>query len=382
MNINNLPDECLLHVFNLINRCDTLLNCARVCERWKCLVLERCKNVNYLTDSLKVDGYPASRTILFKDDDQLERFELLKCLPKLKILDVKRKLDNDFILNVKVKGLLFKCDIYLDLENDTCHNPSLEMLAIKQLSGFFVNKIQGPRLKQLFLTSCSVPEFASCAKYFPNLERLHIYEQSRFLDDGAYIGPVLEKLEILEMGYRSRVDTWKYHAFSLADHCPALKSAFHYIQYFEEILVDSEIKNHFLEDLVIEFEEDQDWSILRRILSKYPNLKHLAIRREHEYDTGISDENIPELLELLPCIRLIDIRISRKVTKKSTEYIDRYCRRHNRSISLYYDYETKITEKWPHLSTEYSRIGLGFDFMKFCFLRDFDELPLLLDPDE
>ncbi|XP_015784544.1 uncharacterized protein LOC107362060 [Tetranychus urticae] len=319
--------------------------------------------------------------MFFEDGNRLERLELLEWFPRLKILDVERKLDNDFISNVKVKGLQFKCDYYIDLEDVTCHNPSLEMLAIKQLSDFFANEIQGPIMKQLFVTSCSVSEFASYAKYFPNLKRLHIQKYGSFLfDDEFYAGPVLEKLEILEICFHleqnGQLD--HYHGFSLADHCPALKSAFHYIQTDREFFVNSGIKNHFLQDLVLQFHEHQNWSVLRRILSKYPNLKHLAIRG----NSDISDKNIPELLELLPCITLIDIRYSLKVTEKSTEYIDRYCRRRNRSISFYYQKRPKITKKWPHLSTKSVRIGRGFDFMKYCFLRHYDDLPLLLDPDE
>ncbi|XP_015783888.1 uncharacterized protein LOC107361563 isoform X2 [Tetranychus urticae] len=373
MNIDKLPDDCLLHIFNLLNRFDTLLNCSKVCERWKVLVLERLRNVSYLTD------YPAGNTIIFKDDYRFEGIQVSEWFPKLKILAIYRNLDVNFVVNLKVKGLVLTSYSKSQLENVTFHDPSLEMLAISHFCSFFANEIQGQMLKQLYITGCNVSHFARYAKYFPNLKRLHIDEFVRDpSEDTFYTGPVLEKLEILEICFNAQIEPCDYYGFSLADHCPALKSAFHYIETYREFFVDSGIKNHFLEDLVIDFREFQDWSVLRRILSKYPNLKHLAFRGGAE----ISDENIPELLLLLPRVIFIDIRDSEQVTEKSTEYIDRYCRHHDRSISFYYEERPEITKKWPHLTAKDVCIGHGFDFMKYCFLRNYDDLPLLLDPDE
>ncbi|XP_015783907.1 uncharacterized protein LOC107361586 [Tetranychus urticae] len=382
MNIEKLPDDCLLYIFHLFFRFETLLNCSEVCERWKSLVLERLRSVRYLTDSQEMLGYPAGNTILFKDNDRLVGIEVSKWFPNLKILVPLRDLDANFIANLTIKGLELTCYSASEtFKNATFHNPSLEMLAISRFCSFFANQIQGPILKQLFLRDCNVSDFARIAKYFPNLKRLHIYKfHGRPFRDNFYTGPVLEKLEILEICFEGQLGTGEYHGFSLADHCPALKSAFHYIETDQEFFVDCEIKNHFLEDLVLEFDYDSpDWSVLRCILSKYPNLKHLAIRGE----TEISDENIPELLELLPRIILIDIRESEEVTEKSAEYIEQVCRQHNRSISFYcQDDETEITKKWPHSSSKGVIIGRGFNFMKHCFLNRQGCLPLLLDPDE
>ncbi|XP_015789544.1 uncharacterized protein LOC107366424 [Tetranychus urticae] len=190
---------------------------------------------------------------MFFKDDELERLEQLKWFPRLKILDVEGTLDNDFISNIEVKGLQFKCDYFIDLEDVICHNSSLEMLAIKELSNFFANEIQGPKMKQLFVNSI-VSEFASCARYFPNLQRLHIerYDRSPF-DDEFYVGPVLEKLEILEICFYLDLygELEHYHGFSLADHCPRLKSAFHYIQTDQDFHVNSGSKS-FLRDLVLQ----------------------------------------------------------------------------------------------------------------------------------
>uniref|UniRef100_T1KAZ4 F-box domain-containing protein n=1 Tax=Tetranychus urticae TaxID=32264 RepID=T1KAZ4_TETUR len=379
MNINQLPDDCLLYIFHHFNSFEILLDCSAVCERWRHLVFERLKNVKYLSNSR--DGYPAS-TVYFDTDDSVERTNIPKWFPKLKIYALREGFDVDVISNLAVKGL--QLDLFFtDVDDITLEFPSLEMVAIQKFHSFFANDVQGPMLKQLFI-HCSFSKFTRYAKYFPNLERLHI---ENFVEDTFYSGPVLEKIEILESCSHTQLEPCEYYGFSLADRCPALKSAYHYIQTGHEFFVNSGIKNLLLEDLVLQFDdvyEAPDWSILRLILSKYPNVKHLAIRGGS--DTGISDENIPELLKLLPRIILIDIRNSKKVTEKSTEYIDRYGKHHNRSISLYYQKRPKITKKWPHLLTKHVFIGEGLDFMKYCFLMDaiqcHKRLPYLLDPFE
>ncbi|XP_025016551.1 uncharacterized protein LOC107362063 [Tetranychus urticae] len=387
MHIDQLPDDCFLYIFNLFNKFGTLMNCAAVSERWKYLVLERLNNVKYLTNSLQRDCFPVS-TLYFNRDDRLEQIEISKWFPRLKILDVGGTLDVDFISKLPIKGLCLLNLFHDSIVQNTFDIPSVEMLAAPNCYDFFTNDVQGPKLKQLFISHCNISKFSSYAKHFPNLKRLHIANFPWCAEgDQFYTGPVLEKLEILEMIFHATAEPdsepHQYYGFSLADHCPALKSAFHYIQTGKDFYVNSGIKNNFLEDLVIEFEEDHDWSVLRRILSKYPNLKNLAIRG----GGAISDENIPELLELLPRIILIEIMVFEKVTKKSNEYIDWYCRRNNRSISFYNYYLLRyqnraeiLAKKWPHLSSKHVRIGRGFDFMKYCFLVQYTELPMLLDP--
>ena len=378
MNINNLPDDCLLHIFNIFHKFGTLLNCSQVCERWKYLVLLRLSNVKYLADYGPIESYPVSNTILYENENQLDLVERLEWFPKLKIIE--NSSDPDCFSNPTVEGFLFS---QVHLENFTNCNPSLKMLAIDSLCDFFANDIQGPMLNQLHL-GCPVSKFSKYAKYFPNLKRLHIvhhtldsYEQS------SYTGPTLEKLEILEViGTSQWGSQYEYRGFSLADKCPVLKSAYHYIDRDGEFYADSGIKNHFLEDLVIQLSGHAHvkWSILRRVLYKYPNLKHLAIRRGYDC---ISHENVLEIVHRFPHITLIDIRDSKAVNENTTRYIEQFCLDHNRSISLYYQKRPKITKKWSHLSTKKTRIGREFDFMKHCFLKEYcNDFPYLLDSDE
>ena len=95
------------------------------------------------------------------------------------------------------------------------------------------------------------------------------------------------------------------------------------------------------------------------------------------YDTDIEDENIPEMLELLPKVVLIDLRTSPGVTYLSADYVDKYCKLHNRSIAFYYakehDYDIRVD--WPQLSKVVYESCHGYCFMVHCFLKPFDKLP-------
>uniref|UniRef100_T1KJ40 Uncharacterized protein n=1 Tax=Tetranychus urticae TaxID=32264 RepID=T1KJ40_TETUR len=71
--------------------------------------------------------------------------------------------------------------------------------------------------------------------------------------DESYTGPVLEKVEILEIRYEQQCERCDFYGLNFADHCPALKSAYHYIERRQRFFDKNDIKNHFLEDLVIEF---------------------------------------------------------------------------------------------------------------------------------
>ncbi|XP_015786205.1 uncharacterized protein LOC107363487 isoform X2 [Tetranychus urticae] len=197
-----------------------------------------------------------------------------------------------------------------------------------------------------------------------------------------YDGPKLERLEILEISTESSVRCEPYRGLSLMDRCPHLKSAFHCIN-GSDFFVDTQVKNYHLEDLVIENMYSSgtvNWQTLKRILRKCPNLKHLAIR--HSCDTDIEDENIPEMLELLPKVVLIDLRVSPGITDISADYVKEYCKTHNRSISFYYtnEHEHGIKADWPQLLDNIGRRCFGFSFMRNCFLKPFDELPAYMDP--
>uniref|UniRef100_T1JT73 F-box domain-containing protein n=1 Tax=Tetranychus urticae TaxID=32264 RepID=T1JT73_TETUR len=323
MSIEILDDPCLLRIFREINDKQTLIICSQVNRRW--------------------------HSLIFPSTVPEKRYNL----GKIKGLNTMKEI-------IALDGWEIVVAPY-EIEPD-----------------FFTE--HGRKMKQLYIPNMSLDDFKKYVKYLPRLERLHLSSYSGFSKPSErYDGPKLERLEILEICTRS--EDWEpYRGLSLMDRCPYLKSAFHNID-GEDFFVDTQVKNYYLEDLVIMFStEAVNWPTLKKILGKCPNLKHLAIR--HSNDTDIEDENIPEMLELLPKVVLIDLRVSPGVTYISADYVDEYCKLHNRSISFYYteEHEHDIRVDWPQLSTKKFKSSPGYSFMKYCFLKPFNELPRVMDP--
>ncbi|XP_053200725.1 uncharacterized protein LOC128385821 isoform X2 [Panonychus citri] len=190
-----------------------------------------------------------------------------------------------------------------------------------------------------------------------------------------YNGPNLSSLKILELGTSYFVE--QFTGFHFMDFCPSLESAF-FQCWAEDIYVNESIKNYNLRDLVIDNIHSGSflWPLLKKLVSKFPNLHHLAIRNFDKLDD--SKFHLDELIKLLPKLKLLDLRRFEKVTHKSADFLSKYCVKKNRSIVIYYDCENEPAE-WPKLVNTRETICYGFDFMKHCFYKKFSSLPNLID---
>ncbi|XP_015784486.1 uncharacterized protein LOC107362017 isoform X2 [Tetranychus urticae] len=405
MFINELPDECLLTIFDYLNNFDDLANCYKVCIKWSHLIAERTRKVKYLMEFSKDPDY-SSDLVYYQGLDLSTRYKtllstLFSNLPILhnpniynsdfiyiviellkKVIDFEKKekeLENEtedlekleqfFFLKrhlKSLKGIINCCDVNINIEI-LCDK--LEMLSSFRIEpGSLKN---GSSIKQLH-TEYDDEDFERVAHHFPNLERLHIN-----LVDGLWESPVLEQLKILELKLRA------WHDFSLAflflDLCPNLQSA-HITVNINHFSVNERLKNESLQDLVIDYYDGPnrvDWNDLKRALTKYPNLKHLSLRSLF----CIKDEHIKQFVPILPNLVLFDIYDCPAVTQRAADYVQDYCKRYGRSIKFYFKgNRDELVSDWPQLSTRKEKISQGFDFMKHCFLKDFDDLPCFLIP--
>uniref|UniRef100_T1KN49 F-box domain-containing protein n=1 Tax=Tetranychus urticae TaxID=32264 RepID=T1KN49_TETUR len=223
----------------------------------------------------------------------------------------------------------------------------------------------GPSIKQLYFGTYT-PEVD--LSYFPNLER-HI--TSNEVPYSYYYGPVLEKLKIVELSCSSRYAAEISYGFQFMDSCPNLQSA--HISINGQWITDKTLKHGSLQDVVIDFcnNDDFEWNDLSRLLMKYQNLKHLALWKQ----LHITDEHIKKLVHILPNLVLLDAR------ECFSFYVQRICGRYERSIKFYFDViADDIGLDWPQLSTKAEKISRGFNFMKHCFRKDFDDLSFFLAP--
>uniref|UniRef100_T1L6H4 F-box domain-containing protein n=1 Tax=Tetranychus urticae TaxID=32264 RepID=T1L6H4_TETUR len=372
MLINELPDDCLLSIFDYVNYLGDLINCYKVCTKWRYLIAKRNKKVKYLLE----DPHQKADSVHYSGDDPDEsesddvHYKIAEyshsCIEKVDYENIVSFIRNHKPLKGIIKWLKRPIEKHCD---------KLEMLSAFYIHPSIIQKVSS--IKQLYLQYCSLDDFKRDAHYLPNLERLHIRDAApcRYYD-----GPVLEKLKIFELDFSSSCVTDICYCFQFMDSCPNLQSAYIFLENLR-FYVDETIKHQCLQDLVIVFADPPrtDWNDLKRLLMKYPNLKHLGLRDA----SMLNDEHIKQLLHILPNLVLFQVDLCEEITERAAYYVQDYCKRHGRSIEFYFNENSyEIEYDWPQLSTKREKISRGFDFMKHCFLKDYYDLPHFLIPIE
>uniref|UniRef100_T1K8Q9 F-box domain-containing protein n=1 Tax=Tetranychus urticae TaxID=32264 RepID=T1K8Q9_TETUR len=393
MLINELPDDCLMAIFEYVNDLDDLINCYKVCVRWTYLITERTKKAKYLQGKIQDphQTYVYEKHRWYDDSDYSDPFRYpinhvfyqggnpidVTCL-------------NTLFPNLKV-SLYYYSNFFLDIVSFFGNLESLKGIIAESGNPFAENcdklemvsafaselsKIRNcSRIKQLYTGDFSLNAVKRYAHDFPNLELL----RTSILTKGSYHMsqvPVFEKLKILTLSTENEEEI--FDGFHFMDSCPNLQSA-HITMEFNRFFVDETSKLECLQDLVIIFKDDKriNRNDLIRLLMKYPNLKHLALRGAR----NLKDEHIKQLIHILPNLVLFDVRGCPSVTRKAAYYIQDYCKRYGRSIKFYFIRNRhEIESDWPQLSTKNEKISRGFDFMKHYFLKDNFELPHFLIP--
>ncbi|XP_025016595.1 uncharacterized protein LOC112538841 isoform X2 [Tetranychus urticae] len=389
MLINELADDCLLPIFDFVNDLDDLINCYKVCVRWSNLIAKRTRKVKYLlevpydpNDHCSEDGSDCSDSYLcpfdcvyYQGGTPIDETCLSTLFPKLIILEfttilrkkVKKMDIVSFVRNHEsLKGVIDKNG------DPTKYCDKLEMLFS---CSFDSSKIpNGSSMKQLNTAGASLEAVKRYAHDFPNLEMLRM----SFCNYDILRVPVFEKLKILVLHSVDGKNV--FYGFQLMDSCPNLQSAFINMQ-TNRFFVDETLKHECLQDLVIGVYTNAqfNWNDLKRLLMKYPNLKHLSLRNIH----CMKDEHVVKLVRILPNLVLLNIANWPRISKRAVDIVDDYCKRNGRSIKCYVDLDRdKVKSDWPQLSTKEETISRGFDFMKHCFLKDIYELPHFLVPIE
>uniref|UniRef100_T1K9V2 F-box domain-containing protein n=1 Tax=Tetranychus urticae TaxID=32264 RepID=T1K9V2_TETUR len=367
MLINEIPDDCLLAIFDYMNNMWDLINCYKVCVKWSYLIAKRTKKTKYLIDQC---GY-SSDAVSYENQVLIDSTCLNKLFTNLKIAELSSRLHYkaesaiEFVKNQKnLKGLINPFD-----EPIVKYCDKLEMLSV---IFFNPNNLRNSSsLKQLDILYYSLEALGRDAHYLPNLERLKFQ-----IIENPYDGPVLEKLKILELSYECWVRKI-FYGFQLMDSCPNLQSA-HISMNTDSWFIDETLKHKSLQDLVIQFYgyDNYSWNKYKRLLIKYPNLKHLSLRFGN-----IQDEHIEQLVHILPNLVLLNVSGCNRVTQEAADYVKDYCKRYGRSIKFYFNGNcNEIESDWPQLSTKHEKISRGFDFMKHCFRKDFTYLSHFLIP--
>ncbi|XP_015783820.1 uncharacterized protein LOC107361496 isoform X3 [Tetranychus urticae] len=359
MLINELPDDCMLAIFDQFNNLHHLMACYKVCLKWSHLIAKRAKKVKYFID------WPdySPDYVFYEDRDLIDVAGLRTLFPNLIIAKFSDRFQSqvkfeDIAAFVRKHEPLKEMITSYRLAMEECCD-KLEMLATDcSKPGILQNCIHS---KQLSIRDDTLVNFKSDAQYLPNLERLLI------LINGSYLnGSVLEKLKVVIMHSNVCNLGTIFYGFQFMDLCPNLQSA-RITMDSRTVLVDETLKNESLQDLVIHFDfYDRDWNVIKRVLMKYPNLKHLALRNLRR----IIDDNIEKLVHFLPNLVIFDVRGCRGVTQRAANFVQNYFERNGRSTKFYFKgnhHECK--SDWPQLYTKRQEICRGFDFMERFFLE-------------
>ncbi|XP_015793496.1 uncharacterized protein LOC107370035 [Tetranychus urticae] len=371
MSLDLLPDSCLINIFSCVNSIHDISRCLRVCSRWNRLMRKLMPKVKYLIrENCDFQGSRVARfmdIVFYCRPRDLVKLRIMDILPNLKIIDMtgvrRNRLSKHEIETLKktqsLKGLIYRIGLFDFNVAKFC--PNLRYLSTEYLSPADTFALSKIGLTQLFVGDCFMSSLFS-----PTLVRLHISD----CNFGTYNGPDLKNLKILEISAFIWSKDTPYNGFSLINRCPALESVFMKITGNFTFSQGDIVTNFNIRDFILE-SFDCEWDLIKKILVRYPNIKHLAIRE----NVKIDDSCVFEIIDLLPNLVLLDLRESPQLTKQSAAYIRRYNRIHNTCIKFYYKNDVQIICDWKTLSYRPRRIVQGIDFMKHCFLQTFEQLP-------
>ncbi|XP_015793466.1 uncharacterized protein LOC107370007 isoform X1 [Tetranychus urticae] len=358
------------------------MSCARVCRQWRRIVQRILLNVKYLVkrhpDHELDPGSTATKqmnTLYYTSPIVLSYWHLSELVPNLSILDMAghNKLwltheDAEAMLTASesLRGLIYRLGDILDfyvVEGA----PFLLNLSIYYLSPKEARYFSEVSLMQLHTEECFLDSLFS-----HSLIRLHI----GYTLGGTYDGCYLDNLKILEINTLVTDDDGHYKGFSLINRCPNLQSLYLKIDGIQNrfTFTSQDVSyNGNVRDLVIE-SPYCEWKLIRRILNKFPRIKNLAIRENFR----IHDSCVPEIIDMLPNITLIDLRGCYNITRDAEAFVINH-RGNSPFPTFYYEQDNRILREWRNLHTTYERIIRGFSFMKYCFIKTFDHLPYLMD---
>uniref|UniRef100_T1L4T2 F-box domain-containing protein n=1 Tax=Tetranychus urticae TaxID=32264 RepID=T1L4T2_TETUR len=351
MLINELPDDCLLTIFDQFNDLHHLIACFKVCVKWSHLIAKRAKKVEYFRGFIHIlINLLIEEIFIFRLLYLIDVASLSSLFPNLIVAEFSEKFQEklkfeDIAVFVRkhepLKGMITSCVAMEDCSD------KLEMLAPECSElGILQERI---RFRQFGIRDFCLVDFKSDARYRQNLERLQILINGSFLN-----GPVLEKLKVVVLSSYGFDLGNIFYGFQFLDSCPNLQSA-HITINSRTVLVDETIKHECLQDLVIHCSS-----------YKCPNLKHLALRRQG----SMRDEHIEQLVHILPDLVIFDIRGCFGVTQRAVNYVQNYFERNGRSTKFYWKGNRhEIASDWPQLYTKRQEICQGFDFMERYFLE-------------
>ncbi|XP_053202152.1 uncharacterized protein LOC128387041 [Panonychus citri] len=378
MQLNDLPEDCLLYIFDYFPELKQLHILSTVCSGWNNLIKRRLEKVQYLnleeSDEhswhFKFREYPSHPHIYTNDIKLLERVNVSKLLPNLKFFTTNHYngwqcmcratinvlSTSNTLIGLKDRSPCHKSDsrncsdgIHIDKIVQHCGN--LEYLSSKSkhfIRSFFFSF--GDNLKHFealvdlsgfSLYPGATDSVSRLMAKMPNLETLTLLCEPEIKTRHWPIPKInLKQLKILTFYMRFRT-------FQVLSLFPELPSLYLRIDMLKKAKTFTTSDIHpSVQDLVIridnfliDYQYDRDFKypqLFKSILAKFPNCKNLMIDVAYEF---INNKLMIEIIEVLPNLNLFVQNVYQALDdRKDPDYfnsVDRHFKTTGRRIAIY-----------------------------------------------
>ncbi|XP_053210477.1 uncharacterized protein LOC128394211 isoform X2 [Panonychus citri] len=349
MNIDHLPENCLMIIFDSFYDLQDLISSSQVCSKWRRLVQIRYDKITTLTFWLNRKRLPPPYNIYTRNIRFIENINVSNVFPNLKTLEALfysqskctcRVVANVLFTGNPLNGLIAsfichildeKCNVDKDQQMvKYCGSITQLFMVNSEFLDLFFNKYKfGGNLKKFgHFILAPFKVFKTYEHLMPNLEHLYTHNPCAESTRDQMILGVKELTYTLTLGDE---DDWKFLSY-----LPDLQKLHLIITcYIEETELLVYKKNYNVRKVSLEFETDSRKvsSVIKYITTLYPNCTDLMIFCSQFILTEIDTSETIRMLPNLSYFRLppsLNNEQEQQIIKKVTKY----CQKKNRNLKL------------------------------------------------
>ncbi|XP_053210412.1 uncharacterized protein LOC128394169 [Panonychus citri] len=363
MRINDLPNDCLLMIFDQFHDLQQFPKLMKVCSRWKTLIQIRLKKVKHFDCTCLDSDFPqcfrlqvVGKCVSTENMNLLEKIRLTELLPNVKTINFQSSKNPcscstlaHLLANANpIEGLCFYNYEYNERHKCKLMRSVNELITpflgeIKVLATHFDEVIRSyfkafGHLKKLRTLGNSAVgghvrfiHVGKFSKFMTNLKTLSVYcdheSETKHCAEYKYKIPVLEKLQYLDIG-NCLSDCW---TLKFLNFCPNLQYlAIKITVYRDPIRFDRIDKNYNVIGLEITISAWFHDEFIIQTVEKFPNCRYLCVH------SNVSESVEIEVIKLLPHLStLVFGSDSMSKDPNNIQAIKDYCQKHNRQIDYY-----------------------------------------------
>ncbi|XP_053202245.1 uncharacterized protein LOC128387111 [Panonychus citri] len=374
MELNDLPEDCLLHIFDYFPDLKQLLSLSTVCSLWNNLVKSQLKKVQYLHliqcdgeyswyfDALECSSY---NHIYTNDLKFFEKVNVSKLLPNLKYFETSYYLDGQHCMCKATINVLSTSNTLIGLKGESsCYKSNFSFIPhahidevvrhcgnLEYLSSGFKHFIRsffsrfGDNLKHFealedfsgfYFHPGASDSFERIMAKMPNLETLSLFEEPEI---EPLKGPA-PKMNLKQLSIESiDIESSTLQVLSLFPELPSLYLSFAYqgkAKAFSTSRIHPNVQDLVLEVPIEAAEVVHCGKLINSVLANFPNCKNLMIWIRF----GFTDkEMVFKIIEMLPNLNLFVLHIDDiNGTWKDLDYfdtVDKHCKSIGRRVAFY-----------------------------------------------